>query len=254
MPNWVQNKLVISGEDKYLNTLREQMNKSYDTHFYNHKAKAFVHQVVEGQFLLWNIVRPTNLDAYYQVEEMLEQEKQRAEAEATPKLSTEELMEKMAESLSNFTAESMQEAFQKFHEETAVGQDWYHWNIREWGTKWDIDEAYAEQKPNQLSYEFSSAWSPPERAIDKLAAQYPKLVFTLRCLDEGDCFASEIHWRNGKSEFETELDINHALKEEMYGECSACGDGNADDPDYEDYRQDLKCAEFNKPIEIEESL
>jgi hypothetical protein len=254
MPNWVQNNLVISGENKYLNALREQMNKSYDTHHYDWETNSFKHLTTEGQFLLWNIVRPTNLDAYYQVEEMTEKAQKRAEADSQPALQPGEILNKLMEGVNNLTAESMQTAMTSFHEEVAVGQDWYTWNIREWGTKWEISEAHAEQTTNQLIYQFSSAWSPPEQALRKLAAQYPKLVFTLRCLDEGDCFASEIHWRNGKLEFETELDINHALKEEMYGVCWACGDGNENDPEYEEYRQDLNCAEFNKPVEIDEVI
>lgn len=257
MPNWVSNKLVITGEDKYLNTLRNQMNKPYQTHHFDVFENAIQHQSVEGQFLLWNVVRPTNEEAYYEYDKNIKRAEEIANREPDPRPAAEktaEIIEKMQDSLNNFTPEAMAEAMQRFHKEMEVGQDWYNWNIREWGTKWEIQDAFVTQGTGELRYEFATAWSPPQPALSKLASQYPMLTFTLRCLDEGHCFASEMHWRNGFMEFETDIEINHGLLEEMYGECHNCGDGNENDPDYDQARIEMKCAEFNKPIELEELL
>jgi len=54
-------------------------------------------------------------------------------------------------------------------------QDWYEWNISNWGTKWDIgsdnNEAHG-LKPtvvgNQATMSFDSAWSPPVGLYEKL--------------------------------------------------------------------------------------
>jgi len=59
------------------------------------------------------------------------------------------------------------------------GEDWYGWQIDNWGTKWDIGadmgtdrEEYhglkATRVGNQVSCSFDSAWSPPIGLYDKL--------------------------------------------------------------------------------------
>ena len=58
---------------------------------------------------------------------------------------------------------------------------WYHWNIQNWGTKWDItadsvDIEYADSE--QIEIEFDTAWSPPEGVMQELKDRYPDLSFT----------------------------------------------------------------------------
>jgi len=82
--------------------------------------------------------------------------------------------------------------------------DWYSFNVREWGTKWDVavsdNEKYADTyiegpTPNGenlvVYYNMHTAWSPPMPAISKLSAQYPSLLFTLSYEEEtgwgGEC-------------------------------------------------------------------
>lgn len=60
------------------------------------------------------------------------------------------------------------------------GEDWYDWQINNWGTKWDFGadigtdktpEQYALKATrvgNQVSASFDSAWSPPVGLYDKL--------------------------------------------------------------------------------------
>jgi hypothetical protein len=67
---------------------------------------------------------------------------------------------------------------------------WYDWNIRNWGTKWDVaiheNEQYSdtsmEDSPNGenhvVHYNFNTAWSRPLPALFKLSEQYPELLFT----------------------------------------------------------------------------
>jgi hypothetical protein len=68
--------------------------------------------------------------------------------------------------------------------------NWYDWNIRNWGTKWDVAVAENEQytdtsmedSPNGenhvVHYNFNTAWSRPLPALFKLSEQYPELLFT----------------------------------------------------------------------------
>ena len=77
--------------------------------------------------------------------------------------------------------------------EMANGNNWYDWNVRNWGTKWDVavtdDDKYpetelTEEDENSLSYRFNTAWSPPVEAITKLSEQYPSLDIELQYEEE----------------------------------------------------------------------
>ena len=52
---------------------------------------------------------------------------------------------------------------------------WYHWNISNWGTKWDItadsvDVGYEDSE--QLELTFDTAWSPPEPICARLREMF----------------------------------------------------------------------------------
>ena len=58
---------------------------------------------------------------------------------------------------------------------------WYHWNIQNWGTKWDITADSVEMESydsEQLEIEFATAWSPPEPICKKLRQMFPELSFS----------------------------------------------------------------------------
>ena len=84
--------------------------------------------------------------------------------------------------------------------------DWYSWNVRNWGTKWDVsvgdDNKYpdtellehtSEGEDQWLVYRFNTAWSPPAPAMEKLSALVPNCVLTLE-------FEEETGW-GGEYEF-----------------------------------------------------
>ena len=58
---------------------------------------------------------------------------------------------------------------------------WYHWNISNWGTKWDITADSVDMESydsEQLEIEFSTAWSPPEPICARLREMFPDLSFS----------------------------------------------------------------------------
>jgi len=67
--------------------------------------------------------------------------------------------------------------------------DWYNWSIREWGTKWDIDGSdettIVDQDESSITYDFSTAWGPPQAFLRRLAAAYPVLTFTMLWSEQG---------------------------------------------------------------------
>ena len=50
---------------------------------------------------------------------------------------------------------------------------WYHWNITNWGTKWDacnVEIDYADEQ--QIEVTFDTAWSPPEPICERLREMF----------------------------------------------------------------------------------
>jgi hypothetical protein len=50
-------------------------------------------------------------------------------------------------------------------------ENWYHWNLENWGTKWDVKVEISEYTDNSITLVFDSAWSPPIQFYDKLVEQ-----------------------------------------------------------------------------------
>jgi hypothetical protein len=156
MPNWCFNYLDISGGD--VSTLKSQLNAPFEVMHDNWnketgqmEKKLFKYS--NPVFAFWNIIKPTNLEAYN-----------------GPQPETD-----LSKAI----------AFDSDH--------WYDWNVRNWGTKWDVavhqDEEYPEteltsESETSLGYRFNTAWSPPTEAIVALSKQYPNLEFTLSFEEE----------------------------------------------------------------------
>lgn len=226
MPNWVANSLSVWGDNETLAELAKQLREPYETNFDNEPHKR------EGEFLLWNIIRPIDTRAYFQLDKPTKDEVEK------PTLTPEEISARLNEAVANFDPQAVMEQFQ---EELATGQDWYHWNIREWGTKWEIDGATLEVDDENLHYEFQTAWSPPVSALDKLAEQYPTLAFGLRAIDENDLFALMGMWENGARVQVAEGDVNHKVRMDFHGHCWLCDDPDKDDPDLIQLRAEQGC-------------
>lgn len=59
-------------------------------------------------------------------------------------------------------------------------KDWYDWRIAKWGTKWsDTDTYVAFEVTGAIGFRFDTAWSPPIKAVEKIATMFPELTFIL---------------------------------------------------------------------------
>lgn len=97
------------------------------------------------------------------------------------------------------------------------GNDWYNFNNREWGTKWDVavaeDDKYINTSIQEtengenyvVHYNFETAWSRPIPALKKLSAQYPTLLFTLS-YEEETGWGGEMEFLRGEIISESEYD------------------------------------------------
>jgi hypothetical protein len=51
-------------------------------------------------------------------------------------------------------------------------EDWYSWNVNNWGTKWDVNVGgYEVVDENTVSFTFDSAWSPPTALYEYLETE-----------------------------------------------------------------------------------
>ena len=67
-------------------------------------------------------------------------------------------------------------------------ENWYEWNIKNWGTKWDlIPEEIEKHKINERTYKyyFDTAWSPPCEWLEKVGKLYPTIKFKLKYEEPG---------------------------------------------------------------------
>lgn len=165
MPNWVYNGLTIQGPKESVTKLKEQMNQPFtrvhnnwntETQQMEKKLTTYPNPV----FAFWNIIKPTDLDAY----------------DKQPDWSN---------GINN------------------DGDDWYTWNLRNWGTKWDVavsaddkhPDTYMEETEDEWTasvfYNFNTAWGVADKALTNLSSQYPDLLFTLSYEEEsgwgGEC-------------------------------------------------------------------
>jgi hypothetical protein len=205
MPNWVYNGLTIEGKPESVKKLMEQMNtpfvRVHDN--WNVKTQQMQKQQVtypNPVFAFWNIIKPTDMEAY----------------------------------------DGPQPKNENFEEAMKFKSDhWYDWNVRNWGTKWDVAVSSTETYPDTtvedtangenhvVHYNFETAWSRPMGALTKLSEQYPDLLFTLS-YEEETGWGGELELLRGKVISESEYDnmcrnCDGTYENSELVECNDCG-------------------------------
>lgn len=81
--------------------------------------------------------------------------------------------------------------------------DGYHWNIQNWGTKWDVyydkitpEEMGWHEGCEGIEFEFDTAWSPPRAWFETVVSLFPKLRFKLHYEEPGCYFAGDLIWED----------------------------------------------------------
>lgn len=208
MPNWVYNHLTIEGSEEDIN-----------------KVKAQVGAVVKRK--------------YKSADEVNE------EVDEEPIFSFMNILPPPEDKLDEYHAVHGYTGGEKTGD---TKYNWYNFNVREWGTKWDArDVDLLEEHKTSLHYKFDTAWSPPTPVIEKLAQQNPNLNITLEYREEQG-WGGEVAFTGSFVEVIKEWDVPDSHAEEIeanHGDCWKCENF---DGDYSDLYQD--CPENLKPIEI----
>lgn len=79
------------------------------------------------------------------------------------------------------------------------GEGGYDWQIANWGTKWEASQPYMlDEFENELWYEFSTAWSPPETWVKQVSLLFPALSFDLAYYEGGNAVAGYTVYEDGE--------------------------------------------------------
>jgi hypothetical protein len=198
MPNWVFNTLTIQGPKEQVDSIKDRLNKPYKKMHDNWNMQTREMEVTETTysnpvFAFHNVVNHTDQN-----------------------ISDEEYLKQPPHTKSSL--DNMSEWHKEIEEISKVSNDWYNWNIRNWGTKWDVavhdgdeypetvlHEHKSEGEDQWLVYGFNTAWSPPMPVIEKLSALVPNCVVTLS-YEEEQGWGGEIEFVNGKMTAESNYD------------------------------------------------
>ena len=78
----------------------------------------------------------------------------------------------------------------------AEDENWYNWNVANWGTKWPMSDIYFENLAEEDSIEFSfcTAWGPPEAAFETWAINDGRVQFRLEYWEPGVGFVGSLNY------------------------------------------------------------
>lgn len=174
MPNWVFNNLSVSGNPAQVNDLVNMLNRPFVSQVESHGDLEFNVKEIKYSnpvFAFHNIYN--HRQAGISDEDYMKQP----------------AMSKLDTSDPNWWSDT--QAISK------IDKSWYHWNVNNWGTKWEVAVADGNEYPDTEQYDtvehdgiataeyrFNTAWSPPVPVIVLLSKQYPELEVELEYEEE----------------------------------------------------------------------
>jgi hypothetical protein len=201
MPNWVFNHLKVEGNQLDIARVKKQLNTPFTRTYKDIVIKDNVATPIYKEasfdnpiFAFWNIIKPEDIQAYIN-----------DEPTGVPKNG----------------------------EEWFTSNNWYDWNVRNWGTKWDVAVENSDEYPETqildegelfINYKFDTAWAPPVPAIEKLSKQHSRVVFTLD-YEEETSWGGQIEFRNGIMEQTSKYEYRCECGEEFTEEPELDDDG-----------------------------
>ena len=234
MPNWVFNTLSMEGDKEEIKKVVEALASPYKAlrdpnKFGEETTLPFEETVVtpEGGISFMNCIAPSDIVGYYCMYRNLDGTPKDNQAVNLNQLSVTQQI------LTNQIAPSEQEVL--------AGHDWYNWNVANWGTKWDVCNAYSE---GDGEYQFDTAWSPPIEAITHLSRKFPEIEFTLNFQEEQG-WGGESLFQGGQETKIKDYDIPESHKEEVEntGECRHCVEETDSDYWYDDCPKKMELQE-----------
>ena len=91
-------------------------------------------------------------------------------------------------------------------------ENWYQWNIENWGTKWSLTDVYIDNtvEEDSIEFSFSTAWAPPINAFHTWAQNDGRVEFKLDYWEPGCAFVGTA-WYDGDYLDDDYIDGNHDM-------------------------------------------
>jgi len=170
MPNWVTNIILLEGDAKQIEALKEHV-KSEESEFDFNKIIPMPEELsVTGstQYADKFLEKYKNAPMQEIILERLDQ-------------SIEYFLYEIECAGDKLTEKDINATKQMVHNYFKYGYTyWYDWHIDMWGTKWEADGASADGD----CISFNTAWSTPEPVIRELSKLYPKVIIKVNYADE----------------------------------------------------------------------
>jgi hypothetical protein len=119
-------------------------------------------------------------------------------------------------------------------------QEWYGWNIENWGTKWEVGHVQiSDESKTSLSLTFDTAWGPAVQAFNTWAESDPDRDFTYKYWEPGMAFLGTAG--PGYDDYISQNDDSleyRRIAEEEWGEDFSWEDEQEEDEEDEDNEED----------------
>lgn len=187
MPDWCRNSLTIEGSKELIADVKRILNRPF-------VASTYLWNATTGKMEFSETIYSNPVFAFHNIYNHIEDG-----------VSDEEYLKPADFARATADIESFR------------GNNWYDWNMRNWGCKWDVgvadgEEEYADsinetelidESETFLVYRFNTPiqdygpWGPPIEAINKLSTLYPTLNFSLSYKDEETGSGGQVTLLNG---------------------------------------------------------
>jgi hypothetical protein len=148
MPNWVTNKVTITGKKEILSKIKEEVKST----------KKLPDETIEHSFFDFNKIVPMPIEL-----------RNTTSPNYPPR-----------EELKYRDPEEYKRELKRYNKQLKMKEkygydNWYDWSCANWGSKWNsCRESEIEYNRGEvLEYEFNTAWSMPEQIFAALSKKYP---------------------------------------------------------------------------------
>ena len=154
MPNWCENTLHVSGDEQLIKKFKEQVRG-------------------EGTALSFAslVPMPKELKGLSSSPKIVSEKEYDEAVKKAKKEAKKNSMIGLCLPITRKMKKDLMERFGALH--------WYDWNIKNWGTKWDVNASLDCEEKNDLTYFFATAWSPPEAWLRKVSERFLNLKFVM---------------------------------------------------------------------------
>ena len=147
MPNWCDNRVSVEADTKAkMNEFRNFVKSKVDGEAFSFDSVVPMPKELKGTSSPANILTQEEYDNYVSAHE--------------------------------YTGNPITKAMQDKFIEQYGADNWYDWANANWGTKWEVSNVEVSGEDETATYDFQTAWCPPEGVYNALVKRFPDLYIS----------------------------------------------------------------------------